>query len=94
MVSQDWTAAISSEVFRNFVANELKKEAIAQEQVQEKEMGTIEAFEQFQASVNSSPKLRSIFKKLQHEFMTNSKIAEKTDPKFVQGVLLLNIEDE
>ena len=91
---EDWSAALSSEVFRIFAENELRKDAEKEEIVKKSEANIVDAFEQFQKSVNASPKLRGIFKKLQHDFMTNPDVVSKTDPKFVEGVLLLDIEGE
>lgn len=93
---EDWSAALSSEVFRNFAASELAKEKsnikTAEELEIEKEKA-IEEFEAFQKKVNASPKLKKTFKTLQVHFLTNAELVEKTDDKFVEAVLLLDIEE-
>jgi hypothetical protein len=94
MSDMDSKAAFSSEIFRIYANNELIKEKALAEKKSENEILSIEAFEEFQNRVNASPKLRTVFKKLQQTFMTDEKSTSKVDPKFVQGVLLLNIDGE
>jgi len=89
----DWAAAMSSEIFRNYAQNELLKETrIIKEAVSENDV--LDNFEGLQKRVNASPKLRGAFKQLQQLFTSNPDYTAKVDPNFVEGVLLLNVEDE
>jgi len=93
----DWAAAMSSEVFRNYAQNELLKEAQEEAQAAAKIISkdsALDNFEGLQRRVNASPKLRGVFKKLQQAFTSNPEYTAKVDPNFVEGVLLLNVEDE
>lgn len=89
----DWAAAMSSEVFRNFAQSELLKEA---QEVKEVilEDDALNNFEGLQKRVHASPKLRGAFKKLQQLFTSDPEYTAKVDRNFVEGVLLLNVEDE
>lgn len=91
--SEDWAAALSSEIFRTYLKGEIQKEA-EKTKTAEDELQVMEEFEEFQKRVNASPKLRNVFKKLQQSFINDPESTNKVDPKFVEGVLLLNIEDE
>jgi len=93
---EDNAAFLSSEVFRNFAANELAKEKAqikSCEQLENEKTAAIEAFENLQKKVNASVKLKKTFKTLQNQFLTNAELAEKTDPSFLEAVLLLDIEE-
>ena len=74
---------------------ELQKEAANKktaEQIAQEELDTLNSFEEFQLKVNSSKKQKAVFKHLQTLFQTNEKYAATVDPKFVELVLLLNID--
>lgn len=89
----DWAAAMSSEVFRTYAQNELLKETqITTDSVSASD--AMDNFEGLQKRVSASPKLRGAFKKLQQLFTSNPEYTAKVDPNFVEGVLLLNVEDE
>ncbi len=93
---EDNSALLSSEVFRNFASSELMKEKAAiktAEQLSQEKEAAIDAFNEFQKKVNASAKLKKTFKKLQEQFLTNAELAEQTDPAFLEGVLLLDIEE-
>ena len=95
MDKMDQLACLDSEIFCNYVAAELKKEAANKktaEQIAQEELNALDAFEDFQVKVNSSKKQKAIFKQLQTLFQTNEKYASTVDPKFVELVLLLNID--
>lgn len=94
---ENLTADLSSEIFRTFAASELSKEKAqikTAEQLENDKNLAIDAFEELQKKVNASDKLKKTFKKLQNQFLTNAELVEKTDEKFVEVVLLLDISDE
>lgn len=95
MNDSDWRAITNSEIFSEFVAIELKKEAANKktaEQIADEELKTLNDFEEFQNKINASKKQKAEFKKLQVLFQTNEKFAATVDPGFVEAVLLLNID--
>lgn len=95
MSDMDYKAAMNSEVFRELAAAELKKQAATKktaEQIEQQELDALKAFDDFQLKVNASKKQKKIFKDLQTLFQTNEKFASTVDPKFVELVLLLNID--
>ena len=93
----DWSAAISSEVFRNYVSNQLAKEASENKTAEQElmdEAKIMEEFDNLQKRINESPKLKAGFKKLQDIFLKNAEYKETVDPKFVEGILLLEIDEK
>ena len=95
MNNMNWRTAMDSEIFRGYLAAELQKEAANKktaEQIAQEELDTLNSFEEFQLKVNSSKKQKAVFKHLQTLFQTNEKYAATVDPKFVELVLLLNID--
>jgi hypothetical protein len=94
-IDTDWNAACSSEIFREYVKNELIKEANAPQPapLASADDALVE-FEQFENRVRSDPKLFAAFKALQQKFANDPAYRNKTDSKFVEGVLLLNLVEE
>jgi hypothetical protein len=95
MDDMNWRSAMDSEIFRGYLAAELQKQAANKktaEQIADEELAVLNQFEDFQLKVNSSKKQKAIFKHLQEVFQTNEKYAATVDPKFVELVLLLNID--
>jgi hypothetical protein len=93
----DWKAAMSSEIFREFVKNELQKEAseardsVTIEANKEKVM---DGFLEFQDRVQSNPKLKRAFSAWQKRFASDSEYRSKFNPDFVNGVMALFLDDE
>jgi hypothetical protein len=85
---EDWDAAMSSEIFREYAGAELHKMAV--EPIVDNRQ-VLEEFEKFEQKICQSPQLKTAFKALQHKFITDPAYTEKVDPKFVEGVLLLNL---
>jgi len=95
----DWKAAMSSEIFREFAAQELKKRA--SEKAKEKdleaaeiedELDTLEQFASLEFKIKDSPKQLRAFRELQSKFQTDPEYTAKTDPLFVKAVLMLNLD--
>jgi uracil DNA glycosylase len=93
MDNMDWKAALSSEIFREYAKNEMKRIASEKEKQEKLSSKTADDFCQFEKKVNASPILRDKFKKLQNVFINNPEYTKTIDQNFVQGVLLLNIKD-
>lgn len=94
MDDMDWNAASASEIFREYIKNELVKEANIAPKTEIDEGQILEQFEEFQNYVNSSPKLRVAFRKLQEKFANDPIYRSKVNPKFADGVMLLNLGEE
>lgn len=99
----DWSAAMSSEIFREYVAQTLEKEAHAnseEEKVKEAdakltELETVaEEFENFERRIAASPVLKEKLKKAQDALINNPELADKTDPQFVRGIMMLDLDEE
>ena len=87
---EDWDAAMSSEIFREYVAVESQKKVASRVPIDKGQV--LEDFEKFEQKICQSPQLKTAFKALQHKFITDPAYTEKVDPKFVEGVLLLNLK--
>lgn len=97
MNSTDWAAATNSEIFREYVSSELKKEALSKKSAEEEldaDISLLQDLEGFERKVNASPRLKKAFKKLQHAFTNDPEYTAKVDPKFVESVMLINLEEQ
>jgi len=94
MVSkEDWNAAMSSEIFREYLGNELAKEANSKP-IEPSENDVRQEFLKFQEMVLETPHMKTAFKKLQDKFLTDSEYASNINPDFVKGVLALDLTGE
>lgn len=97
VAKEDWAAAMDSEVFRSYLSIEMKKKAREEElkkkEQQYAEKNAVSNFEEFQNKVNASKELKETFKKIKEAFLSNPESKKGVDPSFVNGVMLLNIED-
>lgn len=92
-MNMDWAAIKDSEVMMNYLREEIKKEAACHPvEIDEKQVVT--EFQKFEEKVKKDPKLRSTFKVLQDKFADDPEYTSKVDPKFVEGVMLLDLEQE
>lgn len=96
----DWQAAMSSEIFREYAANEtarMRREAQIAEQAKaheaEEELALLEQFAAMELEIKDSPKKLAAFKALQEKFATDASYAEKVNPLFVKAVMMLNLKD-
>ena len=88
-----WKAAISSEIFREYLKNELMKSASSEEVSPEEEKDAlIQEFEKFQEAVKASPNKVKVFKALQHKFATDPEYTAKVKKSFVDAVMLLDLD--
>lgn len=94
MSDMDWKAAMSSEIFREYLKNELTKEANTPPPPTVNEEQVLDEFDALQVKVRNDPYLRAAFQKLQHKFATDPIYRNKTSPKFVEGVMLLDLDSE
>ena len=104
MDDQDWRAAMSSEIFREFVAAELRKEAFAkteservnaqkaEQELTEKER-VLEAMDVFEEKLKQSPELLAKFKTAKQTLLSNPQLIEKVDSNFVNGLMMLDLGD-
>ena len=97
MNSTDWAAATNSEIFREYVSGQLKKEAFSKKSAEEEldaDISLLQDLEGFERKVNASPRLKKAFKKLQHAFTNDPEYTAKVDPKFVESMMLINLEEQ
>ena len=92
-MDMDTAAIIDSEVMMSFLTRELQKEAACQPPQVDGDK-VVRDFRNFQDAVKGDPKLRFTFKKLQEKFSADPEYTSKVDPKFVEGVMLLDLEDK
>lgn len=93
----------SSEVFQNYIQQEMKKEAFyksadhviseIENRVAEEE-AVLEKIEAFQNKVASDPVLRKRLKQARNVIEDNPQLAAKVDPDFISGLQLLYLDDE
>jgi hypothetical protein len=93
-VIMDWKAAMSSEIFREYVKNELIKEAEAKPEESVCTDKTLKSFEKLEAHINKTPELKKAFKTLQRKFAADPEYTSKVDPSFVDGVMMLFLDDK
>lgn len=102
--SMDWQAAMDSEIFREYVNNELRKEAEAvaaqkptlesMEKELDEELAANAQLEEFQKKVDASPALKEYFKRCKAALKADPSLHKKVDPKFISGVMMLDLESE
>lgn len=93
MSDMDLQSLLGSEVFRIFAAQEQAKELEEKRKNEELGKKVIADFELLQMKVNSNAKLKETFKKMQDRFINDPEYRKAADQNFVQGVMLLKIED-
>lgn len=90
----DWKAAMSSEIFREYVKSELIKEAHeVQEEVIDKSK-IFNNFKEFEKRVNNDPKLKIAFSLLKKKLANDPEYRKKVHPDFINGIQMLFIDDE
>lgn len=95
MVSkEDWAAVTSSEIFREYLNNELLKEAKQVAPITLDTKKVLEEFASLEQKIKETPSLKLAFLKLQETFSTNPEYRKKVNAKFADAVMLLNLGDE
>jgi hypothetical protein len=95
----DWAAVMDSEVFRNYLQGELRKEAAekaaAQIAVPEtvEEQPVVEAFAEFEEKVKRDPKMLFTFRQLQKKIASDPDYAHSCNPLFAQAVMMLDLDE-
>jgi hypothetical protein len=85
-------ALMDSEVFRNFASEEIKKEQIKVEAEKKSLENVLSEFETFELRVKQSPEQLKVFQSLQKRFASDQTYTETIDPKFVEAVMLLDLD--
>lgn len=99
---QDLKALMSSEVFRNYLAIELEREAnsnvptaaeikIAERKAKEAN-DAIKAFAAFEANVKENFLLKEAFVKLQRQISNDPVLAKKLGKKFTDAIMMLDLD--
>lgn len=105
----DWAAAMDSEIFREYMRNEIPKLASEREEQTKRaeqlkaneehlkvdaELRVHNDFDNFEEKLKSSPVLLNKFREVKKAFMDDPKLISQTDPSFVEGIFMLDLEDE
>lgn len=100
---QDLKALMSSEVFRNYLAIELEKEAkahlLSDEQIKnsqrsfEEKNAALESFIKFESAIKQNDMLKKSFLDMQKQISENPGLAKKLGSKFVDAIMMLDLED-
>lgn len=99
---QDWAACMDSEIFRNYVSAELRKEAEIEANRPAEEAAALhrelegrhEAFaklEEFEKAVRRNPGLLENFRRAKQALVDHPEILEKVDKKFINGLMMLDL---
>ena len=99
---QDWDVILnSSEVFREYVKNEISNESAAKlsyadelENKLDEELEVYAKLEEFQTKVNSNPALRDYFIKCKAAIEQDPTLRNKIDKNFLQGIDMLDLSVE
>lgn len=97
MVSkEDWAAAMSSEVFREYMARELRKQAeyVPETKPEIDEDQLYRNLAELEAHINDNPMLRQAFSALRQKFVDDPNYASQVDPSFVRGVFMLDLDQD
>ena len=96
---------MSSEVFREYLSEELTKEAEVQANVQENALQEIERrvdeehqtwqeLGQFQTKLAESPALKAKLRQARDTLQTHPELVAKTDARFIRGLELLDLDED
>ena len=99
---EDWDAAMSSEVFREYFQGELAKEAGIKPKVDKDQalkditafQEKMDEFKKFEQMVLATPQMKTAFKALQEKFINDPEYTAKVEPKFIEGVMMLDLADK
>jgi hypothetical protein len=96
---------MSSEVFREYLSEELAKEAKVQANAKESafceierqvddEYQTWQQLEQFQTRLAESPALKAKLRQARDALAAHPELKEKTDVRFIRGLGLLDLDED
>ena len=90
-------ALSGSEVFMSYRAAEMTRESELQkinDRIAEQDKSaTLAEFEEFEKKIASSPELKAKFRKIKEYLQVNPEAAAKTDPNFINGLNMMDLED-
>ena len=99
----DWQAAMDSEVFRNYMAAELRREAEEEvnkptpAQRMDNEIDEMDraltAMDKFEEQIRKHPELLAKFKQAKAFLINNPDAHENVDSNFIKGLMMLDLEE-
>lgn len=92
----DWDNFYYSEVFRNYVIDEMRKEAEVRSENDHK-ISTSEALdkiEKMEKEIRSNAQLLNKFKVIQAKLIEDPEFYDRTDKKFAEVVLMMNFDND
>ena len=100
MANEDHKALMSSEIFCEYLKNELLKQAAETEQLkvqaekdEENKLENLERLSDLENKIKSSPKKLAAFKALQYKFATDPDYTAKVKKSFVDSIMMLDLLD-
>jgi len=93
-MNEDWAAIMSSDVFTEYLRNELKKEASQTKEKDPNLNSVLDSFADFEKKVNENPRLKRAFAKWQDVFSNDMMYRDRVDQNFVDAVMMLNIKND
>ena len=95
MVSkEDWSAVMSSEVFREYLKIQAQQKAQVVEPPPVDKTEEMHQLMELESSINKNPHMLRVFSAWKHKFLTDPEYTAKVDPKFVEGVLMLDLDPQ
>lgn len=87
----------SSEIFREYRKIEARREEEMAKMAIEQDIldreNAAKAFEEFQNKIANNSELRAKFRQIKKALDENPELAAKTDPNFINGIYMLDLED-
>jgi hypothetical protein len=96
MSREDWNAAMSSEVFREYLKGELFRGASPEpdEQPSVSNEQALISFSEAEENIKNDPRAKVIFKALQEKLANDPDYYDKTDPKVAETILMFDLDGE
>lgn len=91
MNQEDWKAALSSEVFREYVKTEIDRMNTKRAEVSSKEDVLLQ-FAELEEMIKSSPGKLRVFRELKQKFASDPVYAAQADSNLVEAVMLLDLD--
>lgn len=91
-MNEDWNALMDSEVMRNYLQQELSKEAQPEPQISEEKV--VSEFAAFENQINENEEMKQAFLLLQKKLGSDQEYAQACDPLFVQAVMMLDLDED
>lgn len=89
VTNQDWEAMMNSIVFKEYVKNELKNTSHKTASTK----NYLEDFINFENKIKENAELKKYFQNMKNKIASDLSFASKLDKKFVNAIMMLDLED-